>query len=278
MRMVLLLALSLHVYLVASDGKSAPEGRVTGRAGVPLDRLQVQLRCPTTREFHRTWVRSDGEFSFGKMDDGVYELEVLAQNGEVIVRDLVTLPARMSLTVALPDSTVPRGPVSIHRLTHEVPGAAVKAFRRAVNAAREKDEAATVQHLDRALELDPDFIDALHRRGLYAFSQRDFMFARRLLSRAAQLDSASPAIQADAAMAEYAAASYPECERFAAAAIRLDPANPKSNYLLALALLQLGRPPDRAVPHLEKAASLFPRAGEILSLIRQHQERALTLK
>jgi cytochrome c-type biogenesis protein CcmH/NrfG len=79
-------------------------------------------------------------------------------------------------------------------------------------------------------------------------------------------------------MAEYAAASYPDCERFAAAAVRLDPANPKSNYLLALALLQMGRPPDQAVPLLEKAVPSFPRAAEILALIRRRQEPAPTLK
>ncbi len=278
MRTLFMLALSLLVPVVASGGKSTTEGRVTGRVGVRFDRLQVVLRSPASRESHRAWVHTDGGFSFANVEDGVYELAVLAQNGDVVVSELVTIPASLLLTVALPESAAPQSPVSIHRLTHEVPKAAMKAFRKAAEVSREKGDAASIQLLDRALELDPDFIDALHSRGLYAFNQRDFEAARRFLSRAARLDSASPVIQADAAMAEYAAASYPECERFASAAIRLDPSSPKSHYLLALALLQLGHPPARAVPHLLRAAPAFPKAGEILARVRQHLEGVSTLK
>ena len=113
--------------------------------------------------------------------------------------------------------------VSVYRLSHKVPGKAKKAWRRAADAASNRRPQNSVALLDEALALDGDFADALHMRGLFAFQAKDFPLAATLLQRAATLDNANPAFLADAALGHLGIRNPVDAERFARAALRLNP-------------------------------------------------------
>jgi tetratricopeptide (TPR) repeat protein len=254
------------------------EGRIEGEAGIPMDRLRVVATSVTNRDAHQAWPRTDGTFNFLYLPPGAYEFSLLSANGDVLAREAATVPGSMGVTLKLPASAAPPVPVSLYRLTHEVPSGAAKAFRKASGASKKARHREAMLLLDEAIHADPDFVDALYRRGQYALSGGDLEQARRLLGKAADLDPSWPALQTDAAVAEYAAKGFDACERRAAAALRLDPANAKPNFLRGLALLQLGKPARQAVPYLERAASEFPKAAEILGQIRRAGETPVVMK
>ncbi len=273
--------IALFVCLLAADlnaQRFALEGRIEGSAGVPFDRLRLVATSLITKDTIQVWSRSDGTFSFLNLPEGAYEISVLAVNGDVLAHETATIPGFMDVTLKLPESASPRGPVSLYRLSHQVPSGAGKAYRKAAEASKKGKHEQAIGWLDEAIKADPDFVDALYRRGQYALAGGDLARARQLLGKAADLDPSWADLQSDAAVAEYAAKGFEACERRAAAALRTDPSNAKPNYLRGLALLQLGRPARLAIPHLEKAAPEYPKAAEILSRIRGAGETPVTMK
>lgn len=254
------------------------EGRIEGGGGMSMDRLRVVATALATHEPYFAWVQRDGSFTFLNLPDGAYEFTLLAVDGDVIAKEIAALPGSMGVTFRLPESQAPRGAVSLHRLTHEVRPGAAKAYRKAAGASKKGKHQEAIGWLDEAIKADPDFVDALYRRGQYALSGGDVEQARRLLNKAADLDPAWPALQTDAAVAEYAAKGFEACERRAAAALRIDPGNAKPNFLRGLALLHLGKPALQALPYLQKAAAEYPKAAEILGRIRSAEVTPATMK
>lgn len=116
-------------------------------------------------------------------------------------------------------------PVSLYRLSHKVPGKAKKAWRRAAAAASDGRSNESLAFLDEALTHDGDFADALHMRGLFAFQDKDFR-------RAATLDDANAAFLADAALSQLVVRNPVEAERYARAALRLNPEQSRALQVL----------------------------------------------
>jgi tetratricopeptide (TPR) repeat protein len=118
----------------------------------------------------------------------------------------------------------PREPaVSVYRLAHKVPGKAKKAWDRATDAAEKGRPEECMEFLDEALAHDADFADALHMRGLFAYQTKDFRRAAELLHRAATLDDANATFLADAAVGQLTVRNPAGAERYARAALRLNP-------------------------------------------------------
>lgn len=127
----------------------------------------------------------------------------------------------------------PKAPaVSLYRLSHKVPGKALKAWHRAGAAARRGSTQEAVGALDEAIAHDGDFADALHMRGVFAYAEKDFRNAAALLHRAATLDEANPMFLAEAAVGQLAIRNPVDAERFARAALRLNPEQPRARLVL----------------------------------------------
>jgi len=122
--------------------------------------------------------------------------------------------------------------VSVYRLAHKVPAKARKAWKRAANAAIGGRPAESVAFLDEALSHDGEFADALHMRGLFAFQAKDFARAAAMLHRAATLDNANTTFLADAAVGQLTVRNPVGAERFARAALRLNPMQPRALEVL----------------------------------------------
>lgn len=122
--------------------------------------------------------------------------------------------------------------VSMYRLTHKVPSKARKAWRHAAAAAFDGHPRDSVAFLDEALAIDPDYADALHMRGVYAYQDKDFNRAAVWLHRAATLDDGNPAYLADAAAGQLAIHSPVDAERYARASLRLNPEQPRALEVL----------------------------------------------
>lgn len=171
----------------------------------------------------RAAVHHDGSFEFSALDSGTYEFRLTTPSGSVVARTLGTVPGPGELRFDLPAAKAPAAPVSLYRLSHRVPGKALKAMRQAVKALGKGRTPESIQRLDAALAADPDFADALHLRGVLALQARDYPRAHACLVRAAALDDANPRLLANAAVILYLARKPAGAARLALAALRLDP-------------------------------------------------------
>jgi hypothetical protein len=62
----------------------------------------------------------------------------------------------------MPQRTAPAGTVTLHRLTHKIPKKAVKEFENATKAQSHGDRDAAIEHLSKAVAIDPQFWEALN--------------------------------------------------------------------------------------------------------------------
>ncbi|WP_321477112.1 hypothetical protein [uncultured Paludibaculum sp.] len=263
----LLLAVSLHAQF--REMQYQMEGTLVSENGIP-DRLQVtavELTSPLSQT--TTHVSSDGSFEFRSLASGNYEVRLTTLQGEVLAKQLVTVPSmttvRFDLSRITGGSARNAGPVSYYRLAHQIPGKALKLWQKAGKAAKSGRDDESVELLDKALEEDPQFADALHMRGVYALQAREYSKACELLARAATLDQSNPNFLADAAFGQYAAEATVKAQDYARSALRLDPANKKANYVLALTMLRQGNQGEETVRALREASPLFPSAARILN-------------
>lgn len=267
----LLLAVSLHAQF--REMQHSLEGTLVTENGVP-DRLQVtavELTSPLSRS--TTYVGSDGTFEFKSLDSGSYEISLTTLQGEVIAKQLVTVPTMVSVRFDL--SKLPGGagagkpgPISYYRLSHRIPGRAMKLFQKAGRAVKAGRTAESVDLLDKALAEDEQFADALHLRGLCALQNKDFQGASDDLYRAARLDDSNVNFLADAAFGLYVIESTTHAQNYAKMALRLDPSNRKANYVLALTMLKQGNLGEETVRALRQASPLFPGANRILNQLQ----------
>ncbi|MGC4048185.1 MAG: hypothetical protein QM757_00505 [Paludibaculum sp.] len=270
----LLLSLLLAVSLHAQSREMLYElsGNLISENGIP-DRLQVtavELTSPLSQT--TTFVSSDGSFEFRSLPAGSYEVRLTNLHGDVVARQIVNVPAMTALhfdITALTGVNVRKaGPVSYYRMSHHVPGKALKLWQKAVKAAREGHHDESTELLDKALASDQQFADALHMRGVYALQAKDFTLASNLLSHAATLDESNPNFLADAAFGHFAAESPAKALDFARLALRLDPGNKKASYVLGLTNLRQGDQGEETIRALQQAATLFPSAARVLNQLR----------
>lgn len=272
-RLLLCLSLAVSLHAQFREMQYSMEGTLIANNGMP-DRLQVtavELTAPLSKT--TTYVTSDGAFEFKSLASGSYEVCLTTMQGEVLLKQLVTVPSMAPVRFDL--SQIPGaagsgrpGPVSYYRLSHKVPEKAKKLFRNAGKAARAGRSGETVELLDKALAEDEQFADALHMRGLYALQSKDFQHARTLLDRAARLDDCNSNFLADAAFSHYVVESHSQAQDYAKSALRLDPGNRKANYVLALTMLKQGKQGEETVRALRQASPMFPSATRILNQLQ----------
>lgn len=215
----------ISALLPAQDAlrRSAIGGLITP---VPQDanRYAVEAADPGGRFVAaRAGVHFDGSFEFSALESGTYEFRLTAPGGSVVARTLGSVPGHGDVRFELPAAPATVAPVSLFRLNHRVPGKALKAMRQAVKAAGDGRAGEAVERLDAAIAADPDFVDALHLRGVLALQAKDYDRARACLVHAASLDTANPRLLADAAVIQYMARQPEEAARLARAALRLNP-------------------------------------------------------
>lgn len=242
------------------------EGHIRSNSGM-LDRLRVEV-CDLSSPgpVGQLMVRNDGSLEVTNLAAGTYEFRVLSPHGQILAKTLWQVPASRDVEIQLPgESAGAGGPVSLYRLSHKVPEKARKNWQRSAKAVREGKVDVARELLDEAIEVDPEYADALHARGVMALQAQDVPSARSLLTKAAVLDDGNAEFQADAAVATYLAEASPQAEEMARTALRVDPENQKAHYVLGLSLIRQGKRGDEVMRSLRTAAPKYPRAGEILN-------------
>lgn len=169
---------------------AALQGRVLGADGHPVSGIHVELDDPSTAlPVTSTYTQQDGTFELYNIPQGNYE--VVLESAEMQVSGPVAVETgRPSLQLRLPSSTGPVTAVdattSVARLL--VPSKAQRLYNRASAhfSAGQYDQAA--KELDAALQIHPEYGDALTLRGMIELRQPDMSVGQQSLEQAIKVD------------------------------------------------------------------------------------------
>ncbi|MCP5120450.1 MAG: hypothetical protein GY953_57385, partial [bacterium] len=105
-----------------------------------------------------------GSFHLNGVYPGSHKVSVTDPGGRVVKRDIVKVERqspRITLRVPTPrQGPVLGGTISVARLQHKVPNKAMKEFRKSAEASRKGNLAKAMRHLEKAVELDTEFLEA----------------------------------------------------------------------------------------------------------------------
>jgi Tfp pilus assembly protein PilF len=187
----------------ALQTRNTIEGRVTTADNRPLSDMRVLLQNEGNSPVGSTYTDASGRFRFHNLISGNYTVEVepgasefqrqsqrvevqtfMERSGEVFRVDIVLVP-RKSSNFAAPGGNVNTNSVVFHQ---EVPEAAKKEYDKSLRLLEKDDFENATQCLKKAVELFPNYYDALELMGTQYVKRNDYKTALPLLIRAVQIN------------------------------------------------------------------------------------------
>jgi len=273
-----LLAVAATFFLVLAATAPAQSGGFTLGGELQADRgnfpsgLIVELVTLETQAIvSSTMASPDGRFELRNLRAGDYLLCVVDRARHILHRDSVSVNgAGIHVTVRLPAQErleVFPGTVSLARLRHKVPSAARKQFDKGLTDSQKGDSEAAIAHFEKALQIDPDYLEARNNLGTRLLRLGRFPQAVEEFERAFALDATAPLVSSNLAIAYLAVRRYPEAEQAARRSLRQEPASNCARYILGSALDAQQRDPLEAVQVLDTAAREYPNARLVAARI-----------
>lgn len=271
---------SLLVAASASAQGDEVRGEVVqdGRGMLPSG-LQAELFDPSAHQVvSRSAVAGDGSFSFSDVPSGQLWLRITAPNGEVLEQKPVVRQPGLALEIRLPAPASDQAQghpvsetVSVARLRHKVPDKAAKEFNRSVEAAKGGDNRRAIEHLQKALRIDPEYMEAYNNLGARYMDGDRFDEAAAEFEKAAALDPDAADVYANLAGARFAGGKYSSAETAARRALSEDKGSARAHYILGYALVAEGKIGDEALQSFESASAMFPKARLMAARLLVHK-------
>ena len=134
-----------------------------------------------------------GSFQFANINPGSYILVVKTHSGAVVHQEFVDVNGSAgSLWIQLPKLKKPARPVSgtvsVARLSHKVPPKARKEFEKASKAESKGKTKDVIKHLEKALAIDPDYMEAHNNLGTQYLRAEEYAKAELHFRKACELD------------------------------------------------------------------------------------------
>jgi len=261
---------ALFVFLAFGAAVSAQEisvvtGQLTRDRGPVPDDLIVQLYDPAHGSIvGQAMMLPGGRFELSRVPAGEFVLRVTSRFGESLVDKPVSIRrSGASLEIQLPSAPRERpaaGVISVARLRHKVPPKAERAFRQAVKAQEAGDSGQSLAHLQEAVRIDPDYMEAHNDLGARYMSAGQFDRAAEEFERAVSLDPSATGTLLNLAGAWFALRRHEEAEAAARRALRQDTHSLRGYYLLGFTLMVQQKYGDETLQAFQRAASKYPNA------------------
>jgi Flp pilus assembly protein TadD len=123
------------------------------------------------------------------------------------------------------------------------------------------DDAGAAEHLRKALEIDPDFMEAHNNLGCRYMALGDLQNAVAEFHKAIALDAESALAHSNLAVALLQLHQAPEAETESRLALKLDPTATKGYYVLAMSLYTQQKYTKEAFDLLHRSEQEFPNAS-----------------
>jgi Tfp pilus assembly protein PilF len=219
---------------------------------------------------YRANVDGSGFFRI-QLPAGDYRGRIIGPYGNTI--DYVDFSARRPMTPLVFRMAEPArepiggGTVSARVLQHKIPGKAREEFDTATRDVQKSDLTAAVGHLQKAVAIDPEFMEAHRRLGVLYVSSSRYEAALAEFQKALQMDPHNSRVYAHMAAAYIGLRNPAQAEKEARRSIELDGRNGQAHYMLALAIYsQKGITPE-VENNLRAAADTLPEAHLVLGRI-----------
>ena len=219
-------------------------GAVVRDGGGPNGGLIVELCDPAgDKVVDRVVVSPSGEFAFEGVPAGRYELRVSGWRGGILAERSVSASssgAPVEIRLETP-ARVDLGKVTVAQLQHHVPARAAREFAREGRAFEAGDVQGAIGHLRKALEIDPDYMEAHNNLGARYMALHRFEDAAAEFRRATELDPAAEKAFANLGGALLMLGHDAEAEAAARRAVALDGTSAQGHYVLGRVLAAEGR-------------------------------------
>jgi len=248
---------------------AAASGQVYELAGrvTPAGRGSVTLYGATQPFTSSTLTDDGGRFTFRKLAAGTYTLAVyLPGRGEArqtveVGPGAADARRRVQIALALKDANFDPTPdhrrhaVSTRQLA--IPDAALRAFENAQRALEKRDAATAEKHLERAVELAPQFATAWNTLGTIAYQTRRFALAEQRFREALKQDPSAyePLVNLGGVLVTLH--KLDEALEVNVHATLTRPTDALAESQLGMTYFELGQF-DNAVKHLERARRIDP--------------------
>lgn len=182
------------------------------------------------------------------------------------VPDPFRFPAPPALTMRMP---LPAKPVSVNELL--IPPKAAKEMERSQKAFQSGDVRTSAEHLEKAVQIYPNFLLAHNLLGTRYVRLGEYEKALSEYQKAERLDPQLAQTHENLTVALLFLNRFPEAESAARRALELDPDLVSARYSLARALLGERHVTQEAIDQLRQSESQFPNASLILAQIHFRQ-------
>lgn len=233
----------VRVYVIQGQ-VSMPEGMPVGQAVVTLvSRDGVPRQAYTTEQ---------GRFEFTDIPEGGYSLSARSLSDSKLTAEGVeadttrTATGHVTINIVLrrdaPPSTLKKAEaVSVAEVEQKVPKPARQAFKEALKFREEKQAEKALRSLGRAVELFPDYFQALAERGDLLISEGRLAEAAEDFARALKVNPRyAPALRG-AGYCKLEKREFEESAKYLEQATAAQPSEPNTYLLLGIAYLELDR-------------------------------------
>jgi tetratricopeptide (TPR) repeat protein len=204
---------------------------------------------------YRADVDSSGYFRVNGIPEGEYRGRVAGPYGNrVEIVYIEVFHAMPLLVVRLPEARREAGnpgTISMAMLQHTIPGNARKEMDMALHAVKKNDEAGAVDHLRKALELDPEYMEAHNSLGIRYVTTGRSDLAVEEFQKALEMDPRNAIVHANLAAAYLGLKRGADAERAARRSVELNGASTRAHFVLGLSLLEQGKATPEAEMHLK---------------------------
>lgn len=251
------------------DAALAPEkfelrGKVLSSDGKPfLDVVpQVFLHGAVSPFNSRTMADRGGEFRFKNLEPGMYTLIIAVPRAGEFKKTVEIGPSqadskrRVTLELTIdPDPTEEAHKVSLNQLS--IPDKAMKAYEQALGRLEKRDIQGAVDHLNKAVEIYPEFAAAWNRLGTIAYQTQKYVEAEGYFRESLRHDADyyPPLVNLGGALLSQNRVpdSLPVNQR----AVKANPGDALAHSQLGQSYFYLGKL-DEAETHLRQAKALDP--------------------
>jgi tetratricopeptide (TPR) repeat protein len=196
--LLLLFSFLIDPYGLQADARFALRGYVRTPSGQPVVNVRVSLLDDNRQTRKTIFSDSTGKYEFRSVGRGVYYLRVdamstdynnLEQRIELVPISSTTNeePVIVDLIVSPKKTAAPGNPPSVN-FSQSVPDTAQKEYRRGLDNLKDKQAEQGIAALKKAIEIFPDYYDALEQLGNTYVEQRDYQNAQPLLLHAVEIN------------------------------------------------------------------------------------------
>jgi Flp pilus assembly protein TadD len=248
-------------------------GELVSRGSSLLDRYTVEIQTVASHlPAGHAFVNSSGTFEIHNLAPGSYTLSVLNPAGDILTQDSLT-PSQLTshISISLPEQIGKPAPISgtvaFSTLNHQVPKKAMKEIGIAQALTKSGDHTQAIEHLKKALQIDPRSSEAHTNLGAEYARTGDYPAAHSEFTITLQLGPRGAEQYCNLAVSLFAMNHVTEAESSLGKALAVDSRNPQSNYMMGRILALRPDRSDDATRYLKLAAPGMPAANLILAQI-----------